>query len=160
VKNSLAMNEEILRSPRYTDFGRYCFYVGDDFPTAIRWAFNRHDQAAVVVFKMEDNWTQNIREDRKISFDHTNPESLNEWKEFVFNSRSRLDNHYHYINGPILANSRRMDFPNEAITLSTGNVIPYQTAVRTNQLCEEFRSHILCIIFFRSGTTLSDNGIY
>lgn len=82
---------------------------------------------------MEDNWTNNIRQDRKTSFNHT--EFLNEWKEFVFNSRSRIDNHYHYINGQILANSRRMDIANEAIILRTGNIIP-------NQLCEEFRYYV------------------
>lgn len=146
-ENSLLMLEEIIRSTRVTDFGRNCFYVSNYLPTAIQWAIIRNQQAAVIVFKMEDEWIENIQDDRKLNFDHINENSLDNWKEFVFNSRNARNNNFHYINGPILANSRLLISANEAQILSTESVIPYQTAVRNNHLCEEFK-HIYCVLYF------------
>lgn len=156
---ALSITEDILRNARYTDFGNRCFYVSDYLITAARWAINRNTQPAIVVFNMDDNWINNIRDDRKRTFLHNDRNSLLEWKHFVFNSRQGQNNNYHYINGPIMANSRRPISPEEIEYLHTDNVIPYQTAIRTNYLCEEFRTNILCIIFFREGSTLEDNGL-
>lgn len=154
------MTEEILRSARNTDFGRNCFYVSDYLPTAINWAFIRNNQQAVIVFKMEDGWIENIPQQRKLNFVHDDQDSLFRWKNFVYESRKgRNNNYYYYVNGPILSNSRLLNNASEAEMLRTGRVIPYQSALKTNQLCEEFRTHILCIIFFRNDTTLIDNGM-
>ena len=156
-ENSIAMLDDIRPGNRYTDFGRYCHYVSDYLPTAINWSFH-NDQPAVIVFRMEDNWINNIPRNRKRNFTHEGDE-LDQWKQFVFNSRRHIDNQYHYINGPILSNPRRLNSPDDAEFLRTGRIVPYQTAVRTRELYDEFRDHILCIIFFRHGTTLRDNGI-
>lgn len=158
-ENSIFMTEEIRRGFRFTDFGRNCFYVSDYLPTAITWAFIRNTQPAVIVFRMDNNWTDNIQENRKKFFSHINENSFNEWKQFVFNSRMRTDNNYHYINGPILANSANMNNANEALALRTDGFTPYQTGVRTRELCEQFRVNILCVIYFRNGTTLRENGL-
>jgi len=159
-ENSRYMMDEILLSRRFTDFGRNCFYVSNYLQTEVEWSIIRNDQPCVIVFKMDDNWINNIQERLKKDFDHNDNDSLQEWREFVFRSRSRVDNNYTYVNGPILANSRTLNYPDECIVLRTGNVVPYQSAVKTRELCEEFRTHILCIIFFRAETTLEDNGIY
>lgn len=86
-EGAISINNEIEIIPRSncTDFGLRNFYVTDTFYTACSWS-NRHNQAAVVIFYIPNNF---LNVDHKIILKSQPISELNKWKELVFKARNK-----------------------------------------------------------------------
>ena len=156
-ESAFSILDSIDLSNRYTDFGKYTFYVSDSFKSATKWAVERNQQGAVIIFKPMTGWIDDINPSKIKVFSHRLG-NINEWKKFVYRCRHKQKPfefmNYDYISGPILANPKSL--LDEYTYLQYGYEIPYQIAVRTNQLTERLRLSIAGIIFFPQDTLRKD----
>ena len=149
--------DEIILSSRFTDFGRKIFYVSDSFKCAAKCSLKNNNQGAVIIFKPLNDWIDDISPSKIKVFSHRN-RNIEDWKKFVYRCRNRQRpyefENYHYISGAILANPEAS--LSEYKYISYGTDIPYQIALRTEELCEKLHSTIAGIIFFPQGIRRKD----
>ena len=148
-----------------TDFGRNNFYTTDSFKAAFLWS-SRYSRGSIIVFKIPKNLIEIlVEEDKKIEFNHTNIDSLNFWKQFVFQCRkvnafgigrnSQLSHRnyitevdrYEFISGPILANIDISSFE-EADYISYSREIPYQLSFKSQRICDILHGYICLLLPF------------
>ena len=82
--------------------------------------------------------------------------SLLQWKNFVFSCRNDTNeeyDNYDLISGPILRNPNNLRRAEDCRFLGdlSSERVPYQTAVRSSDLCNKLRLSIVGILFFQRG---------
>ena len=151
-RSAFSILNRIIPSSRYTDFGNNTFYVSDSFKSAVKWAVERNNQGALIIFKPKSTWINDIDPSKIKIFSHRNIDD--DWKKFVYRCRNEEEpyefENYDYISGPILANPGSSLYEYKYIT---GHEIPYQIAVKTNQLFERLNLSIAGIVFFPQNIT-------